>query len=128
MLDYWPKETGTFANIMNTTSKLVFSRTLDQVQWNSTLMKEINPQEIAALKRQPGKDLVLCAGADITRSFIAHKLIDEFRIIVNPVVLGKGNPLFKQLIAPLKLELSATRSFKCGNALLVYKPKYENIR
>lgn len=124
MIDYWPKETGKFADIMNNTPKLVFSRTLESVHWNATLKKQVNPQELEALKKQKGKDLVLFAGADITRSFIEHKLIDEFRIILNPVVLGKGTPLFKMLAEPLNLELSATKTFKGENVLLIYRPMY----
>lgn len=122
MLEHWPKETGAFADIMNSTPKLVFSRTLDQVEWNSTLMKEVNPHEIEALKQEDEKNIVLFAGADIAESFIKNQLIDEFRIIVNPVGLGNGTPLFQNLLEPLKLELSATKLFNCGNVLLIYKP------
>lgn len=122
MISYWPKESGEFAEIMNNTPKLVYSRTLEKATWNASLKREVNPEEIYELKQQAGKDLVLFAGADIASAFIRHKLIDEYRIIVNPVVLGKGTPLFKNIKQELNLKLIESRSFNCGNVLLRYNP------
>ena len=122
MVAYWPQLTDEFAQIMNQTSKLVFSRTLKGVEWNSRLIKENAVDEIKRLKREHGKDMVLFAGADLAETFIKNDLIDEFRIIFNPVVLGGGKPLFKNINAPLRLELTATNTFNCGNILQIYKP------
>lgn len=122
MLEYWPSQTGEFADVMNQTPKIVFSRTLDDVEWNSRLVRENVPEEIQRLKQKPGKDLVLFAGADLASTFIQHDLIDEYRLIVNPVVLGEGTPLFQDVQSRLGLRLTQSRSFRCGNVLLCYEP------
>lgn len=123
MLKYWPFENGEFAYIMNKTPKLVFSKTLDKVEWNGKLVNEVVPEDMNALKQVSGGDLVLLAGADLATSFINHKLIDEYRLIVNPVVLGNGTPLFKDSKDRRSLKLIEERSFSCGNVLLVYRGK-----
>jgi dihydrofolate reductase len=119
MIAYWPPLTDEFATIMNQTPKLVFSRTLDTVTWNATLIKENGPQELQRLKRRAGKDMVLFAGADLAETLIDHNLIDEYRLIVNPIALGGGKPLFRRR---LNLALWQTQKFACGNVILYYKP------
>lgn len=106
---------------MNETPKIVFSKTLDEVTWNSRLVKEKAAEEIARLKQKSGKDMVLFAGADIASTFVKHDLIDEYRLIVNPVVLGNGTPLFKDPGSRLNLKLTQTKKFGCGNVLLCYE-------
>ncbi|AGA77688.1 dihydrofolate reductase family protein [Echinicola vietnamensis] len=120
MLEYWPDQKGEFAQVMNDTPKLVFSKTLEEARWNGSIIEDVNPQFIHQLKAQQGKDLVLFAGANLAGSFIRHHLIDEYRFIINPVVLGKGNDLFQKIKGPLALELKASRQFSCGNTLLHY--------
>lgn len=122
MTQYWPSQTGEFADVMNETSKLVFSRSLNGVEWNSELIKENVADEVRQRKNQKGKNMVLFAGADIASTFIEHNLIDEYRLIVNPVVLGSGTPLFKDVKNRLSLNLLQTTSFQCGNTLLCYEP------
>jgi dihydrofolate reductase len=122
MLGYWPAEKGIFADVMNDMPKLVFSRTLEKTTWNSRLVKDNIAGEIKQLKRQPGKDMVLFAGADIATAFILDDLIDEYRLIVNPVVLGAGTPYFKGVREPFKLHLTGAQKFNCGNVLLRYIP------
>jgi len=125
MIGYWPSQTGAFADIMNETPKLVFSRTLDEVNWNSRLIKENAADEVRQRKKISGKNMVLFAGADIASTFIEHNLIDEYRLIVNPVVLGNGTPLFKDLKNRLSLNLVQSTSFRCGNTLFCYEPVSE---
>jgi len=122
MLQYWPDAKGPFADRMNETRKIVFSRTLSSVSWNAILIKDDIPGKINELKQQPGKDMVLFAGADILSTFTRHDLVDEYRLMVNPVVLGKGTPYFKNMEQQLKLTLTGSRSFSCGNVLLCYAP------
>jgi dihydrofolate reductase len=86
------------------------------------LVKENIAEEISKIKQEPGKDLVLFAGAGILSTFMQLGLIDEYRLIVNPVVLGKGNPLFKGLNDKLYLKLLGTKTFSCGNVILYYQP------
>lgn len=122
MLKYWPNESGEFAEVMNTTPKIVFSKTLDKVEWNSRLVKDNVKEEVLKLKKQPGKNMALFAGADIAATFMKYNLIDEYHLIVNPVVLGKGTPLFKSNSEMHNLKLLRTRSFDCGNVVLQYQP------
>lgn len=122
MLDYWPDQKGEFADIMNQTPKIVFSTTLQKAKMNARIARGNVTEEIQKEKEKPGKDMVLFAGANIASSFIKHNLIDEYRIIVNPVVLGKGTPLFKTG-KQQQLNLVSAKSFKCGNVLLTYKAK-----
>jgi dihydrofolate reductase len=80
---------------MNNLPKIVFSKTLEKVEWNkSRLIKDNIADEVSKIKQQPGKDLVLFTGADIASTFIQPDLIDEYQIIVNPVILGGGKPSF----------------------------------
>lgn len=122
MLQCWPDAKGPFADRMNETRKIVFSRTLSSVSWNATLINDDIHDKIRELKQQPGKDMVLFAGADILSTFIRYDLVDEYRLMVNPVVLGRGTPYFKNVSAQLKLKLTGSRSFSNGNVLLCYEP------
>lgn len=122
MLDYWPKATGKIAEKMNNKPKIVFSKTLSSVSWNTRLIKDNIAEEIAMMKREPGKDLVLYAGADILSAFIKLNLVDEYRLVVYPIVLGKGTPLFKDVMHTMQLKLLGTKEFNSGVVLLTYKP------
>ncbi len=122
MLQYWPSETGEFAQVMNVTPKIIFSDTLKNVGWNSVLAKADVAAEIKELKTKSKKDKVLFAGADLASTFINSDLIDEYRLIVNPVVLGAGTPLFKDS-PKIHLRLVETKAFLCGNVLLRYLPE-----
>jgi len=122
MLGYWPSQTGAFADVMNSTSKIVFSKTLETVAWNSKLVSKNVVEKISLEKNKKGKDLVLFAGAGIASTFIMHDLIDEYRLIINPVVLGKGTSLFPDK-KRLQLKLLEVKAFDCGNTLLIYKPE-----
>ncbi len=129
MASYWPTELARaddpeVAAKMNALPKLVFSRTLERADWENTrLVKGDAAAEIAALKQQPGKDAFIFGSADLASSLIPQGLIDEFRVMVNPVVLGSGMPLFKDLHARLDLQLLQVRTFHNGNVLLYYQPK-----
>ena len=123
MIAYWPPLKDGFAQIMNETPKLVFSRTLETVQWNARLIKDNVTAEIQKEKLREGKDMVLFAGPDLAETFIKNGLIDEFRLIYNPVVLGGGKPLFNNIHATMALKHKGTISFNCGNILQIYEPK-----
>jgi dihydrofolate reductase len=127
MAGYWPtpdavRDDPVVAGKMNSIQKYVFTRTLNQAGWNNTRLGSSDAaEELARLKQQPGRDLFVFGSADLAATFIEHDLIDEFRIIVNPVVLGRGKPLFKDLQRPLKLKLLKTQPFRNGNILLYYQ-------
>jgi dihydrofolate reductase len=128
MASYWPTPAAQaddpmVAEKMNTMPKIVFSRTLDKVEWNNTrLVKGDAVKEISQLKQEPGKDLLIFGSADLASSLTKHSLIDEYRIMVNPVVLSKGKPLFKDVKEKLNLRLLKTKTFGNGNVLLYYEP------
>lgn len=124
MVDYWPKETGSVAEKMNQKSKIVFSKTLSKVGWNTRLIKNNIAEEIMQLRNEPGKDIVLYAGAEILSTFRKLGLVEEYRLAVYPVVLGKGTPLFKDIDHTMSLKLVDTRKFKSGVVLLTYQPQH----
>jgi dihydrofolate reductase len=124
MIDYWPPLTDPFATIMNQTPKLIFSRTLENVTWNGTLLRDNGVEEIKKRKLQPGKDMALFAGANLAATFIEHNLIDEYRLIVNPIVLAEGKPLFGDR---LQLKLRQVKTFSCGNVILYYEPPVPHL-
>lgn len=127
MASYWPAESAKrndpiVAELMNTTPKIVFSTTLEKAEWNSTrLIRDNVAEEITKLKQQPGKDLAIYGSNNFAVSLVQMGLIDEFRIMVNPVALGNGNPLFKGIKDKLNLKLLKTRTFSSGNVLLCYQ-------
>ena len=128
MARYWPtpdaiKNDPIVAERMNTLPKVVFSRTLDKAGWNNTrLVKADIEEEIKKLKKQPGKDIALLGSGSILSAFAKQGLIDEYRIMVNPLVLGNGKPLFTGIKDRLNLKLLKTRTFRNGNVLLYYQP------
>jgi dihydrofolate reductase len=123
LANYWPSSKENLAPMLNNLPKIVFSRTLEKVEWNnSRLIRENIKEEILKLKQQPGKDLVLFGGANIAATLNELGLIDEYRIIVNPVVLTNGKPFFKDVKDKFSLKLSGARSFSCGNVILNYQP------
>ncbi len=128
MAAYWTsaeagKDDPTVAGYMNNIPKIVFSRTLEKAHWTNTrLVKNDVVGEVAMLKQQPGKDLLIFGSADLASPLIQNNLIDEYRIFINPIVLGEGAPLFKGLKNRLPLKLVDSRIFKNGLVLLVYQP------
>ena len=102
--------------------KIVFSRTLESVTWNNTrLIKENIAEEVGKLKQQPGEDLMIFGSPRITHTLMHLGLIDEYRINVNPVVLGSGTPLFKDIKDRVHLRLLETKTFHSGVVGLHYR-------
>ena len=136
MESFWPKaavdpETSPddreIARLINNTEKIVFSRTLEGVRetenWkNVKLRRKVDPVEIRRLKEMPGKDIGL-GTSDLAVSFIKEDLIDEFRFMINPVIIGGGTRIFQGLDHRLDLELTKTRRFQSGKMLMHYRPR-----
>jgi dihydrofolate reductase len=129
MVDFWPtKDAGSskldyiveYAHIWRDMPKVVFSKTLDKVEWNSRLVRDNIPEEIAMLKAQPGRDLSV-GGPTLASTFIQLGLIDEYQLFVNPVVLGSGTPFFPPLDKPVSLHLVESRTFSSGVVYLRYQ-------
>jgi dihydrofolate reductase len=111
-----------FAHLWQELPKVVFSKTLEKVEWNSTLMREVNPDEIARLKAQPGEYMDL-GGAELAAAFRRHDLIDEYRLYIHPLVLGEGKPMFLPegpQAEPTNLTLEDTHTFGNGVVMLRY--------
>jgi dihydrofolate reductase len=129
MASYWPTPAGLqddpiIAEMMNTLPKIVASRTLEAAEWSNTRLIKANVvEEFRRLKQQPGRDLFVFGSANLSTTLIQHDLIDEYRLIVNPVVLGSGEALFQDIHQPLHLKLLKTKSFRNGNVLLLYQPE-----
>ncbi|MGY2066861.1 dihydrofolate reductase family protein [Blastococcus sp. SYSU DS0619] len=128
MESYWPTAdqdpdnpptTKEFAGIWRSVPKIVFSRTLRQPGPNATVRSEVDADEMRALKQQPGGDMTL-GGADVVETFRRLDLIDEYRLYVMPVVLGRGRRLFETADSPTDLDLVETRQFGNGVVLLRY--------
>lgn len=91
----WPSRTGEFADMMNNMPKYIVSTTLKNPVWkNSTVIKENVAEEVAKLKAMPGRDILVAGSARLVNTLLEHDLVDEFRLMVYPVVLGKGKRLF----------------------------------
>ncbi len=128
---YWPnaatdpatsREDRIIAERINEMAKVVFSKTLTTVAWKNTrLLHEIAPDEIAKWKQEAGKDMVIYGSGTIVRQLTDLGLIDEYQILVNPVVLGQGKLLFADAKS-VKLQLRDAKPFRSGNVLLTYQP------
>ncbi len=129
MAGFWPtadtdpSSTGPmveFARIWRDMPKIVFSRTLERADWNTTVVRDLVPEEIQELKAAPGGDLAL-GGADLAAAFMRHDLIDEYRLYVHPIVIGRGKRLFRPADTRITLRLAETRTFGNGVVLLRYQ-------
>ena len=133
MAGYWPSvlanpERQTQAELnharwVDTATKIVFSRTLDHADWHNTLLIKDNlVEEMQRIKQQPGKDIWLLGSPSLSQAFMQHNLIDEYRINVNPVILGGGKPYFGQQQTRLGLKLVASKAHQNGVTELRYEP------
>ncbi len=129
MAAFWPTAKDRNAHHMNGLAKIVFSKSLARADWNNTrLVRDNAADEVTRLKQQPGKDIVILGSAMLASSLLAQGLVDEYRVIINPVLLGQGNPLFKDVRQKIPLQLSGTRSFRSGvNVLYYQKPQQSGI-
>jgi dihydrofolate reductase len=126
MACYWPtpeaiKNDPIVARGMNSATKIVFSRTLNKVDWNNTrLVKNDMLSEIRKLKQESGKDLTVLGSGSIVSQLAQERLIDEYQILLNPIVIGKGKTMFEGVKDRFSLKLTKTRVFGNGNVLLNY--------
>jgi dihydrofolate reductase len=128
MAGFWPTPQAAqmlpdVAAGMNRMRKTVFSRTLDRASWqNTTLVKGDLVSEVKKMKQQPGPDVVIMGSGSIVSQLTQARLIDEYQIVLCPIVLGKGRTLFETVDGKIALSLTKTRSFKNGNVVLWYEP------
>jgi dihydrofolate reductase len=123
---HWPQVTDPddpFATRLNSLPKYVVSTTLDHVAWNnSTLVNGDVAGEIAGLKRLPGNELQVHGSGTLVRTLMEHELVDEYRLLIHPVVLGSGKRLFADGTTPAALELIDTKTTSRGVVVHVYQP------
>ncbi len=119
----WPSRTGEYADKFNSMPKVVVSKTLKQATWNnSSLIRENIPQAIAMLKQAPGEDILVHGSAQLVQTLIQHDLVDEYRLMVFPVVLGKGRRMFNDGLDKLPLKLVEAQPVgPAGVITLVYQ-------
>ena len=139
MANYWPTSTDPMAAPMNKIPKVVFTRqersdlhavvspaqapSRAQASWASPRVAQGDlADEIDRLKEEPGGDILAHGGAGFARSLVRLRLVDEYRLLIHPVALGSGSPLFSDLQGPLNLELVSTSSFRAGVVAHVYRP------
>jgi dihydrofolate reductase len=128
MAAYWPTPAGEeddprVAARMNGLAKIVISQTLDKAEWaNTRLIKDDVADELTKLKQESGKDIAILGSSDLTVSLLEMGLVDEVRIMVNPVVLGAGKSVFRTAPERISLKLLKSRPFDSGNVLLYYQP------
>jgi dihydrofolate reductase len=129
MASYWPSPAGladdpVIAAKVNALGKVVFSRTLSAVDWNGARLAQSAPaDEIARLKAEPGKDMVIFGSGTIVTQLTQLGLIDEYRLFVSPVILGAGKSLFAGVTGRPTLRLVSAQAYDSGNAMLVYVPR-----
>jgi dihydrofolate reductase len=128
MADYWPTAESDpsatepmrdFARIWAATPKIVFSSTLQRVDWNSRLVRGDVGEELARLRTEFDGDLNV-GGPSLASAFIRRGLVDEYRLVVHPVILGAGTPFFPELDSPIRLRQTETRLFDSGVRYLGY--------
>jgi dihydrofolate reductase len=130
MAGFWPTPAGqaanpVFAEILTTTPKIVISSTLNNPGWkNTTVVNEISREKILRVKQEPGKNIMIFGSISVVQQLAGMKLIDEYQLLVNPVVLGKGKPLFPE-DQKQSMKLLSTRTFKSGIVMLTYAPAEE---
>jgi len=129
MAVYWPtvatnpesrEEDLWMAERLNNSPKIIFSRTVTDIDWVNVKIAGDIAQEVEQLKQQPGKDIVIYGGAGIVSSFISKNLIDEYHLFVNPVAIGRGKPIFRDLEDKLALKLVKTTTSRVGITILYY--------
>ncbi len=128
MAAYWPlpeniKGDPVVAERMNGLPKTVFSRTMDKAMWeNTTLIKDNLKENLTKLKHQPGKDILILGSGSIVAALTQMGLIDEYRFIINPVILGAGKSQFTSDADRTKLTLTGISKLTSGVVILTYKP------
>jgi dihydrofolate reductase len=128
MASYWPtphamENDPVVAERMSGLPKVVFSRTLDEASWSNTrLVKSVLTTEVRRMKAEPGSDIAILGSGSIVSQLAQEGLIDEYQVVVNPVVLGAGRTMFDGIRKPLHLRLTKTRTFRSGVVLLCYQP------
>jgi len=124
MAGFWPDAPGRFAERTNQLEKIVFTTTLKETPWgqwkNARPLQGNIVEEVAKLKHQTGRDMMIYGSGSIVQALTTHDFIDEYHLIVHPLVLGSGKPLFEHIKKRVKLSLRSTKAFTSGMVVLSY--------
>jgi len=119
---FWPTQTGEMATLMNSHAKIVFSSRLGALEWSHCRLARADvAEEIARLKREPGRDIYVTGGARLSQSLSQRGLIDEYNLTIHPVLLGGGMPLFQEPSEEIVLTLVNTIPFESGAIQFIYQ-------
>jgi dihydrofolate reductase len=120
----WPtmEGTGDFGERMNTLPKFVASTTLDTGEWNATIIKGDLAAQVAKLKHEPGQDLLIYGSGDVVDELTRHGLIDEYRLMIHPVIVGSGKRLSHGVTTTTPLQLVGTITTATGVVVATYTP------
>lgn len=123
MAKHWPYSSEEYAPPMNELPKVVFSKTLQEADWNNSRVARGDlAEEISTLRQEPGGDIIAWGGASFVQALSRAGLVDEYRLVINPVALGDGLPLFKDLSAPISLQLVEATTYATDAVLHIYRP------
>lgn len=128
MASWWPTPMATeaypeVAKGMNSAEKILFSNSIEDPKWNNTrVMNGDITEKIRQIKQQPGKDLTILGSGSVVSQFADAGLIDQYQIMIDPVALPSGTPIFNGIKNGFRLELTDTKIFKSGTIVLTYKP------
>jgi dihydrofolate reductase len=118
----WPSRSGEFADKFNNMPKYVVSTTLEDPEWsNSTVIKSDVAEEVSKLKQEAGGDILVNGSATLMRELVEHDLVDEYRLMVFPIVLGSGKRLFADAEEPITLALASAQPLDSGTVILTYR-------
>jgi dihydrofolate reductase len=133
MAAYWPKAVDDpklplaihkMAKSLNDDAKIVFSKTLKDPTWGNTrILPRLDPDEIREMKKERGTDMLVLGSGSIVSQLTQHGLIDEYMLVVGPMLIGEGRPLFEGVTAKTSLDLKEVKGYKSGNVLLRYVRK-----
>jgi dihydrofolate reductase len=129
MVSYWPSEEAlrddpVVAGLMNSKPKIVFSKTMKRADWTNTRVYNGNVEKVClGLKAENVNDIYVFVSAELASDLISMNLIDEFRFVINPVVLGSGVPIFRSSSGKRKMKLVRSAVFASGNVLVIYTPE-----
>jgi dihydrofolate reductase len=135
MAVYWPTvasnpeskdEDKWMADKLNNLPKVIFSRTVTNINWTNARVANDIVEEVRELKKEPGKDILLYGGASLVSSFIRENLVDEYHLFVNPAIIGKGKTIFNNLKEKMDLKLIKAVQSATGIVILYYVSEKEN--
>jgi dihydrofolate reductase len=122
MAGFWPTATGAYAQPMNETPKVVFSRTLTRADWPTTTIADGDlADEVAKLRDRPGGDVIVYGGYTLAQALTRADLVDEYRLVIRPVALGSGEPMFRALPIERRLELVEATAYPDGTVISIYR-------